>query len=131
MRFEILSAFVMGIMLPFLATCFEYCRQGFTLSFADIRGDLQDYLAGALLLIAGWASVRLRSFAPVFTVMAWAYFTSMMFDSTWGQIDDTLRGEIEEYNSAIIVSKLAILGLGLVSLILSVQRASPKPPRVS
>jgi len=87
LRFEVLSAFAMGIVLPLLATCLEFCRQGFTLSFADVRGDLQDYLSG------GWASVRLRSFAPVLTVLAWAYFTSMMVDSSWGQIEDTLRGE--------------------------------------
>jgi len=45
-----------------------------------------------------------------------------MVGSSWGQIDDTLRGEIEEYNTAIIVSKLAILG--------SVRRLAPKPPQV-
>ena len=122
MRFEIASAFVMGVLLPFLATCLGFCRQGFTLSFADVRGDLQDYLSGALLLLAGWFSVRLRSFAPAFIILAWAYFSSMMVDSSWGQVDDTLRGEIEPYNTAIIVSKLAILMLGLVSLTLSVRR---------
>jgi hypothetical protein len=48
----------------------------------------------------------------------------MMVPSSWGQIDDTLRGEIEPYNTAIIVSKLAILGLSVVSLTLSVRRVT-------
>jgi len=114
----------MGSVIPLLATCLEYCRQGFKLSFADVRGDFQDHLSSALLLIAGWVSIRFRSFAPAFVVLAWAYFTSMMVTSFSGQIEDTLRGEIEPYNTAIIVSKLAILGLSLVSLVLSVRRAT-------
>ena len=124
MRFEVISAFVMGTLLPFLATCLEYCRQGFKLSFADVRGDLEDYLSASLLLFAGWASVRFRSFAPALIVVAWAYFTSMMVDSSWGQIDDTLRGEIEPYNTTVIVSKLAILGFSLICLVLSVRRVA-------
>jgi hypothetical protein len=124
MRFEIGSAFVMGGLLPFLATCLEYCRQGFKLSFADVRGDLDDYVAGALLLIAGWLSVKVRSNATIFAVLAWAYFTSLIFASSWGQIDDTLRGQAEDYNSAIIVFKLAILVVGATSLVLAYRRAS-------
>jgi hypothetical protein len=102
----------------------EYCRQGFTLSFAAIRGDLQDYLSSALLLIAGLASVRLRPFAPALAVLAWAYFTSMMVDSTWAQIDDTLRGEMEPHNTLIITFKLGIVGVALTSLILSFRHVS-------
>jgi hypothetical protein len=124
MRFEVASALAMGTAVPLLATCLEYCRQGFTLSFAAIRGDLQDYLSSALLLIAGLASVRLRPFAPALAVLAWAYFTSMMVDSTWAQIDDTLRGEMEPHNTLIITFKLGIVGVALTSLILSFRHVS-------
>ena len=48
----------------------------------------------------------------------------MMVASSWGQIDDTLRGQIEPYNATIIAFKLAILGVALISLILSVRRAN-------
>jgi hypothetical protein len=123
-RFEIASAFIMGSAIPFLATCLEYCRQGFKLSFADVRGDLQDYVASALLLSAGWAAVRQRSLAPVFSVLAWAYFTSMMFASSWGQIDDTLRGERDPLNTTVIISKLAILAVALISLVLAARRTA-------
>ena len=91
---------------------------------ADFISDFQDYLASVLLLLAGWLSVRSRPIAPAFTVLAWAFFVSMMFGSAWGQIDETLRGEVEPYNTAIIVSKLAILGVGLVALVLSVRSAT-------
>jgi hypothetical protein len=114
----------MGIVIPLIATCLEYCRQGYRLSFAAIRGDLPDYMASALLLIAGMASIRLRPAAPLLTVLAWAYFTSLMVASTWGQIDDTLRGETEPYNTCIIAFKLGILSVALICLRLSFRRVS-------
>ena len=66
----------------------------------------------------------MRSNATIFAVLAWAYFTSLIFASSWGQIDDTLRGQAEDYNSAIIVFKLAILVVGATSLVLAYRRAS-------
>ena len=66
-------------------------------------------------------------------VMAWSFFASMMFGSSWGQIDDTLRGEIEPYNTAIIASKVAILAIALVALALSIRNAttSTKAARIN
>ena len=114
----------MGITLPLLATCLEFCRRGYRFSFAAIRGDLPDYLSGALLVIAAIASVRLRPSAPALAILAWAYFTSLMVASTWAQIDDTLRGETEPYNTWIIGFKVGILGIALISLVLSFRRVS-------
>jgi hypothetical protein len=48
----------------------------------------------------------------------------MMFGSSWGQIDDTLRGEVEPYNAVIVVFKVAILAIALVALALSVRNAT-------
>ena len=124
MRLEVVSAFAMGIVLPLIAACLEYTRQGLTLSWVDIRGDLQDYVAAALLLIAGWFAVRVHSLAPTFLVLAWSYFTSMMFDSSWAEIDDTLRGEIERFNSTVIAGKVAFLAIGLICLVIAVRRAT-------
>ena len=121
MRFEIGSAFAMGAVFPMLAACLHFCRRNYTFVLADFRTDLQDYLAGVLLLIAGWLSVRARPSARAFTVLAWSFFASMMFGSSWGQIDDTLRGEVEPYNTAIIVFKVTILAVSLVALALSVR----------
>ncbi len=122
-RFEVISAFVVGGLIPVLATCLDYGRSGFTYSAANFVGNLEDYLAGALLLFAGQVSLRVRSFAPVFLVLAWAYCTSMMFGSFWGQIEGTLRGETEAYNTFVILFKLAFLGTSAVSLVLSFRRA--------
>ena len=139
MRFEISSAFVMGAVFPLLAACLHYCRRNYTFVLADFRSDFHDYLAGALLLIAAWLSVRSRPSAPAFSVLAWSFFVSLMFGSSWGQIDDTLRGEVEPYNTAIIAFKIAILTIAAVALILSIRNAtksakigwsqSRRPPR--
>ena len=47
-----------------------------------------------------------------------------MFGSSWGQIDDTLRGEVEPNNTAIISFKVAILAIALVALVLSVRNTT-------
>ena len=120
----------MGAVFPVLAACLHYCRRNYSFAPADFRSDFQDYLAGALLLLAGWLSTRSRPVAPAFAVLAWAFFASMMFGSAWGQIDETLRGEVEPYNTAIIVFKVAILALALVALVLAVRSATKnaEPP---
>jgi hypothetical protein len=122
-RFEIVSAWIIGGLIPVLAVCLDYCRSGFSFSLAGFIGNLDDYLTGGLLIFAGWASTRARSFAPVFLVLAWAYSTSMMVDSSWGQIEDTLRGELDPYNTAVILGKLAVLSTCILSLMLSFRRA--------
>jgi len=126
LRFEVTAAFLLGGLIPLLATCVDFCRQGYTFSGALFRSDFADYVAGALLLFTGWAAVRARSFAPVLFVLAWAYVTSMMFGSSWGQIDDTLRGEVEPYNTAITLIKFALLATCVASLIVSFRRATHK-----
>lgn len=123
MRFEVISAFVIGGLIPILATCLHYCRHGFSLSFADFTGNLADYLVGVLLLAGGWVSVRAKSFAPVFLALAWAYCSSLMVSSFLGQIEDTLRGQPDPGNTLIIVFKLAILSICVVSLVRSFRRA--------
>src|SRR5262249_57457334 len=94
----------------------ELWRQGIMVVFAGRRGDLADFVSMALLLIAGLAAVRLSPSAPALALLAWAYFTSLMVDSTWGQLDDTLRGETEPYNTCIIAFKIGILSVALISV---------------
>jgi len=75
-------------------------------------------------LFAGWAFVRAKKTAPVWLVLAWAYGTSLMLSSSWGQIQDTLQGHPEPENTAIVLGKLVILTTCLVSLMLSFRRAA-------
>jgi hypothetical protein len=84
----------------------------------------EDYLAGGLLLIAGWASVRARPWSAVFLVLAWACVTSMMNSSFWYQVEETLRGaSAEPHNLLVVVVKGLLWATCLVSLVLSFRQA--------
>ena len=52
MRFEVIAAFAIGILLPALETC----RRGMGEWAVDFKTMFTDFLAGALLLIGGWAA---------------------------------------------------------------------------
>jgi hypothetical protein len=124
MRFEVISAFIIGILLPLLETC----RRGvghWSISFTTM---FEDYLAGALLLIGGWASYQARPWGRLFLILAWAYVTGMMGGSFWGQLELTLRDVITEPENLLVVTvKFLLWGTCVVSLIVSYQRASGAP----
>jgi hypothetical protein len=52
MRFEVIAAFVIGVLLPVLETC----RRGIGYWRVDFTTMFEDYVAGALLLIGAWVS---------------------------------------------------------------------------
>ena len=116
MRFEIIAAFAIGILLPLLETC----RRGFSYWSVDFTTMFEDYVAGALLLIAARASHRGRSWGTLLLVAAWAYVTAMMSSSFWYQLEGTLRQTITEPNNLLVVIvKFLIWGTAVVSLVLS------------
>jgi hypothetical protein len=94
MRFEVIAAFVVGAMLPVLETF----RRGISYWSVDFTTMFEDYVAGALLLIGGWAAYRALSWGPVFLLLAWAYFTGLMSSSFWSQLEETLRQTASEPN---------------------------------
>ena len=86
----------------------------------------EDYLAGALLLVAAWAAARGKRWARDGLVVAWAWVTGMMTISLVSQLEDTLReGNPEPDNAIVIVVKsalLAVSGWALVSTLRSSAR---------
>ncbi|MCA1604980.1 MAG: hypothetical protein LC775_05795, partial [Acidobacteria bacterium] len=85
----------------------------------------EDYVAGALLLIGGWASYRARPWGAVFLVLAWGYVAGLMGSSFWSQLEETLRQTASEPdNLLVVVVKFLLWGTCVVSLILSFQRAA-------
>ena len=121
MRFEVTAAFAIGILLPFLETC----RRGIGHWSVDFTTMFEDYVAGALLLIAGWASYRARPWGGLFLVVAWAYVTGMMGESFWSQLEDTFRHTVAEpYNLLVVIVKFILWGTCIVSLVLSFKRSS-------
>lgn len=124
MRFEVLAAFAVGGLIMVLGTWLEFCRNGYRLTLADVAGNLDDNVAGVALVAAAPLVLRGTSYAKVTLVAAWAYCTSLMFSSSWGQLQDTWSGHAEPENSVILVFKLAILSSCAAEMALSIRRAA-------
>jgi hypothetical protein len=89
----------------------------------------EDYVAGALLLIAGWASYRKRHWGSVFLVLAWAYFTGLMSSSFWSHLEETIRQTATEPNNFIVLAfKLVLWLISVSSLLLSFNNAATRTP---
>ena len=123
MRFEIIAAFVIGVLLPILETA----RRGIGHWMIDFTTMFEDYLAGALLLIGAWAAFRSKSWGQVFLVLAWAWVSGMMTSSLIGQLEETLRGTASEPNNLlVVVVKFLLWSVSVVSLVLSFRRATER-----
>jgi len=121
MRFEIIAAFVMGVLLPVLETA----RRGISHWTINFTTMFEDYVAGALLLIGGWAAYRSKSWGPVFLVVAWAYFFGLMNSSFVGQLEQTIRQTASEPNNLLVVIvKFVLWSVCVVSLVLSFRTAT-------
>lgn len=125
MRFEIIAAFVIGVLLPVLETA----RRGINYWTINFTTMFEDYLAGALLLVGGWAAYRSRSWGPVFLVLAWAYFSGLMTSSFVSQVEETLRQTVDEPdNLIVVVVKFLLWSVCVVSLVLSFRIAIQRRP---
>jgi len=120
MRFEIVAAFVIGLLLPVLETC----RRGLSHWAVDFTTMFEDYLGGALLLIAAWAAYSAKSWGATFLMLAWGSITGVMTTSFVSQLEDTIRQTVTEPNNAVVVSVKFLLWVTCVTaLILSFRSA--------
>lgn len=125
MRFEIAAAFTLGALIPILETS----RRGISHWTINFTTMFEDYLAGALLLIGGWAAYRSKSWGPVFLVLAWASFSGLMTSSFLGQLEETLRQIVSEpHNPLVVVVKFLLWSVCIVSLVLSFRTATHTRP---
>ena len=116
MRFEIVAAFAIGVLLPVLETG----RRGISTWTINFTTMFEDYLAGALLLVGGWAAYRSKSWGTAFLVLAWAYFSGLMTSSFVGQLEETLRQTASEpSNLLVLVVKSLLWSVCVISLVLS------------
>ena len=121
MRFEIIAAFIIGILLPLLETC----RRGIGYWSVEFTTMFEDYVAGALLLIGGWWAYRARRRGAMFLVLAWAYVTGLMSSSFWSQLEETLRHTAQEPNNALVLTvKFLLWGTCVIALVLSFRGAA-------
>ena len=123
MRFEIIAAFVIGVLLPVLETA----RRGVSHWTVNFTTMFEDYLAGAVLLIGAWAAYRAKSWGAVFLVLAWAWYSGLITSSFLTQVEETIRQTATEPNNLlVIVVKFLLWGVTIVSLVLSFKRALPR-----
>jgi hypothetical protein len=116
MRFEVISAFIVGILLPLLETY----RRGIGHWAIDVTTMFEDYVAGLLLLIGASTTFRQKRWGPLFLLLAWAYVSGMMGGSFWYQLEDTIRGRAEEVNNLqVVLVKFVLWGIAVASLALS------------
>ncbi len=115
-----MAAFTIGILLPVLETY----RRGVGYWGVEFTTMFEDYVAGALLLIGGWASQRAKSWGAIFLVLAWAYVAGLMGSSFWYQLEETLRQTASEPDNLVVVTvKFLLWATCVVSLVLSFRRA--------
>lgn len=120
MRFEVIAAFAIGTLLPLLETL----RRGINYWAIEFTTMLEDYVAGALLLIGAWASYRARSWGSMFLLLAWAYVTGLMSSSFWSQLEETIRQTSSEpHNLIVVIIKFLLWGTCVAALVLSFRRA--------
>ena len=120
-RFDVIAAFTVGLLLPVLETC----RRGVGYWGVEFTTMFEDYVAGALLLVGGWASYRARPWGAMFLVLAWAYVAGLMGSSFWSQLEETLRQTASEPNNGlVVVVKFLLWGTCVASLVLSFRGAT-------
>lgn len=116
MRFEVIAAFVVGLLLPVMETA----RRGIGHWAVEFTTMFEDYVSGALLLLGAWATTRSRPWGSTFLLLAWAYFTGLMSSSFWWQLEETFRHAVSEPNSVmVLVVKFLLWFTCIVSLIFS------------
>jgi hypothetical protein len=121
MRFEIIAAFVIGVLLPVLETA----RRGISHWAVNFTTMFEDFLGGALLLIGAWAAYRSRSWGAVLLVLAWGSVSGLMTSSFLGQLEQTLRHTASEPNNLLVlVVKFLLWSVCIVSLLLSFRTAT-------
>jgi hypothetical protein len=118
MRFETATAYVLGVALPVL----EVCRR--RNNFDDIPGYVDDFIVGALLFWATHAVTKKKSYGPSLLVAAWGILCGGMWASVFGQLENAGHADISGLpNTIVLVIKLAVYGIAIVSLTLSIRRA--------
>lgn len=120
MRFEVIAAFALGVLLPVLETV----RRGITHWTVNFTTMFEDYLGGLVLLTGAWAVYRSKSWGATFLALAWGSISGIMTSSFVGQIEQTLRQtDTEPHNSVVLLVKFLLWIVCMVSLVLSFRSA--------
>jgi hypothetical protein len=124
MRFEVASAYAMGIALPVLETLRRRT------SFETISGYVDDFIAGGLLLYAARLVSKGRPQGPVFLATAWALLCGGLYGSFFGQLGR--EADVSGLPNPLVVAvKGALFAWALLALARSVRSAARLAPSAS
>src|SRR3954451_13971599 len=97
LRFETIAAYCLGLVLPIA----EVCRR--RTAFSNIPNYIDDFIIGALLLIAArLVSIRHRA-GPILLAVAWAVFCGGMYYSFSGQLEQHGANDVSGLNNGLVV----------------------------
>lgn len=116
MKFETSTAYILGVALPFLEV---WRRRN---NFDDIPGYVDDFIIGALLLWGAYAATKKKRYGPFLLVAAWGVLCGGMWASVFGQLQNSGHADVSGLpNAVILFIKLAIYGVAVSSLVLSIR----------
>ncbi len=121
-RFEVASAYVLGVLLPLLETLRR--RTDFSLPEAY----LDDYIAGALLLLGAWAVTRRRPYGPYALAGAWGVLCGGLYYSFFGQLRNAVPEDVSGLPNRVVVAIKGILfAVAILALVRSITRPASAP----
>ncbi|MFO0984505.1 MAG: hypothetical protein U1E76_22725 [Planctomycetota bacterium] len=118
MRFELLAAYCVGVLLPVA----EVCRR--RTDFSNIPAYVDDFLIGGILVFAAWSVAKGRRAGRVLLAVAWAAFCGGMYYSFFGQLAGEGHRDTSGWSSWLVVGvKGALFLVGIFALVRSAQAA--------
>lgn len=113
MRFDVVAAILLGILLPTLETV----RRGIGYWSVNFTTMFEDYLAGVALFVCAVGALRGARWAPLSLLVVWSGVASMMLLSTVSQIEHHFWGEAPEPRSGVVLcAKVLLLLVSIVAL---------------
>jgi hypothetical protein len=116
MRFELLAAYGVGLLLPVA----EVARR--RTDFSNVPAYVDDFLIGGLLLFAAWTTSRRRPAGNALLTVAWAAFCGGMYSSFFGQLSQAAGADISGLsNDSVVWVKGLLFAIGIFAVIRSTQ----------
>ena len=116
-RFEVASAYVVGILLPGL----EALRRG--TNFDNPEWYVDDFIAGGLLLLAASSVSRGRAYGPHLLTGSWGVLCGGLYGSFFGQLQSPLPDDISGLPNPVVVAiKGVFWAVAMAGFVQSVRR---------
>ena len=120
-RFEVSSAYVMGVLLPVGETVRRRTN------FENIPAYIDDFIIGGLLLWAAHAASRERPYGRYLLCAAWGVLCGGLWGSFFGQVLSESPTDVSGLpNAAVVVVKAGLYAIALYSLFRSIKGASSR-----